>query len=829
MSRIHDALRRGSQFGAPVSAQVIEGVGGVGKTRAAVEYAWTHRNDYSALLLINAESPDILTNDFAALTGVLDLPEQTANDAAIRVSATVAWLNAHPGWLLIFDNVDTDAAARAVGTLLGQLSGGHALLTSRRRGFAPGVEAIALDVLNADDATAMLLTGTAGNRLTTAADTSEAAAVAEALGNLPLALEMAAATIRQRHCSIADYRHIWRDARKALTGRNESRIAGYNRNVDVALLEAADTLPQEARALMERLAFFAADPIPASLIGVAVPPAGSVDAAQEALQTLITRSLVSRSPDGTAFTVNRLVQDAIRRGLDAATTRLTVNEALSWIAAAFVADSEDVRNWPLLDPLAPHVEAIVWAADKIGIAEPTAQLMDHLGRLLQSKGQFAPAEPLMRRALAIEKASLGADHPTVAIRLNDLARLLQDTNRLAEAESLMRRALAIDEATLGADHPNVAIRLSNLARLLHDTNLLAEAEPLMRRALALGEASLGANHPRMATRLNNLARLLHDTNRLAEAEPLMRRALAIDEASLGADHPNVAIRLNNLALLLKGTNRLTEAEPLVRRALAIDEASLGADHPNVATDLNNLAQLLKATNRLAEAEPLMRRALSIDEASRGGDHPNVATDLNNLAHLLYETNRLAEAEPLMRRALAIDEARLGTDHPTVAGRLTNLAQLLQATNRLAEAEPLMRRALTIDEASLGADHPTVARDLNNLARLLQDTNRVAEAEPLIRRALAIDEASLGADHPEVAINLNNLALLLRATNRLAEAEPLMRRALAIFLAFQRDTGHPHPHRDVMTANYTSLLSAMGRDQTGIKAAIADAHREAGLI
>jgi tetratricopeptide (TPR) repeat protein len=181
-----------------------------------------------------------------------------------------------------------------------------------------------------------------------------------------------------------------------------------------------------------------------------------------------------------------------------------------------------------------------------------------------------------------------------------------------------------------------------------------------------------------------------------------------------------------------------------------------------------------------------------------------------------------------RCAARIDEASFGKDHPNVARDLNNLAQLLQATNRLGEAEPLMRRALAIDEASFGKDHPNVARDLNNLAQLLQATNRLGEAEPLMRRALAIDEASLGKDHPDVATALNNLATLLYTTSRLCEAEPLMRRALAIFLAFQRATGHAHPHHDGAIANYTDLLGAMGKSEADIAAALAALWREAGL-
>ncbi|HSS47809.1 MAG TPA: tetratricopeptide repeat protein, partial [Thermoanaerobaculia bacterium] len=277
-----------------------------------------------------------------------------------------------------------------------------------------------------------------------------------------------------------------------------------------------------------------------------------------------------------------------------------------------------------------------------------AALLSWLGGSLHKLAEWTEAEPLMRRALAIDEKRLGPEHPKVAIRLSNLAQLLQDTNRLGEAEPLMRRALAIDENGLGPEHPNVAIRLSNLAWLLLSTNRLSEAEPLMRRALAIDEKSLGPEHPDVATDLNNLADLLLATPRLGEAEPLLRRALAIDEKNLGPEHPKVAFLLSNLAQLLQATNRLGEAEPLLRRALAIGEKSLGPEHPKVATLLNNLAQLLKSLKRLGEAEPLMRRALTIDEKSLGAEHHDVARDLNNLADLLQATNRLGEAEPLLR-------------------------------------------------------------------------------------------------------------------------------------------------------------------------------------
>ena len=98
----------------------------------------------------------------------------------------------------------------------------------------------------------------------------------------------------------------------------------------------------------------------------------------------------------------------------------------------------------------------------------------------------------------------------------------------------------------------------------------------------------------------------------------------------------------------------------------------------------------------------------------------------------------------------------------------------------------------------------------------------------MRRAVAIVERSLGKDHPNVATALNNLAQLLQDTNRLGEAEPLIRRALAIVLAFQRNTGHAHPHRDVAIANYSGLLALVGKNEAEIDVELAALHHDAGL-
>ncbi|HXU29756.1 MAG TPA: tetratricopeptide repeat protein [Thermoanaerobaculia bacterium] len=643
-----------------IAGKAIHGLGGVGKSRLAIEYAWRYAAEYSAVLFVGAGSPADLRRNLAALNKVLDLPEREAIDEEIQVEAVLRRLGEQPGWLLVLDNVDTKESAAAVDTLIPRLQGGDVLMTGRLAHWGAEVEPIELDVLEEEAAVAFLLGRTEGRRRTANDDTVQARALAREVGCLPLALEQAGAYIAERKLTFEGYLKEWHSRHEQVLTWFDSQVSHYPASIAVTWQTSVDRLTAPARRLLERLAWLGPEPIPESLLDVPIPCESSLWARflrrillrpnrcdslrvlHSALVDLATYSLVTRADEAPTFTIHRLVQDVTRRSLRDVPGNQPLSEALGWVNAAFLGDPQDVRSWPTLDSLSPHARAVAAFADSAKIADPTALLMNQLGILYFGKALHSEAEPLMRRALAIDEVSFGTDHPNVAIRLSNLAWLLKETNRLSEAEPLMRRALAIDEASFGADRSRVAVELNNLALLLQATNRPSDAEPLMRRALAIDEVSFGTDHPNVAIRLSNLAMLLKATNRLAEAEPLMRRALAIGEASFGADHPNVAIRLNNLAQLLQATNRLVEAEPLMCRALAIDEASFGTDHPEVATALNNLAMLLKATNRLAEAEPLMRRALAIvlDFARQTGfEHPRRQLFAGNYQILLQEMGK----------------------------------------------------------------------------------------------------------------------------------------------------------------------------------------------
>src|SRR5439155_8372915 len=131
LCRMRQSLTRADGGATAIVSEALYGMGGVGKTRAAVEYAWAHSEDYTALLFVQADSQEELRRNLAALAGPLLLPEREAADEEVRLNAVLARLAGNPGWLLILDNVDAQPALTEANGLMGRLTGGHVILTSR--------------------------------------------------------------------------------------------------------------------------------------------------------------------------------------------------------------------------------------------------------------------------------------------------------------------------------------------------------------------------------------------------------------------------------------------------------------------------------------------------------------------------------------------------------------------------------------------------------------------------------------------------------------------------------------------------------------------------
>ena len=312
---------------------------------------------------------------------------------------------------------------------------------------------------------------------------------------------------------------------------------------------------------------------------------------------------------------------------------------------------------------------------KYGADHPEVALsLNILATLYDEQGQYAQAEPLYKRALAIMERS-SSQNSILTLSLNNLALLYRIQGRYAQAEPLYKRALAINEKTFGPDNPEVALSLNNLAELYRAQGIDARVEPLHKRALAIREKALGPDHSDVANSLNNLAELYRTQGQYAQAEPLYRRSLAIVEKNLGPDHPTLATILNNLALLYQTQRQYTQAEPLFKRSLTIAEKALGSDHPDVALSLNNLAALYDTQWQYAKAEPFYKHSLTVWERALGPDHPNVATSLNSLAWLHVNQGQYAQALPLARRASTIYQQRI------VAGGTGDVAIREAAQNR----------------------------------------------------------------------------------------------------------------------------------------------------
>ena len=368
-----------------------------------MEYAWVHADEYNALLFVVAETPEALRRNLAALAGAL-VPQLDTTDDEVRRAAVLDWLNANPGWFLILDNVDSKPALAEVEYLLSGLAGGHVVVTSRLADFSANFQPLELDVLTVEDAAAFLLARTEGRRRTSPDDAAKAREVAEELGGLALMLEQAGAFIAKRRLTFAQYLEEWRSKRGEVLEWFDETVTGYPRAVAVTWQTSVAQLTEVGRRLLEQLAWLAPEKVPEALLDVPIPGVKD-EKFRESFDDLAAYSLVTRDADGPFFLVHRLVQDVTRRSLAGEARQRSLFEALSWIDAAFSGNPSDVRNWPTLDPLAPHARTLTAHADAAGIVDPSARLMNELGdffaqRLFTPKPSrlCAVHSPLMKRA-----------------------------------------------------------------------------------------------------------------------------------------------------------------------------------------------------------------------------------------------------------------------------------------------------------------------------------------------------------------------------------------------------------------------------------------------
>jgi tetratricopeptide (TPR) repeat protein len=658
--------------------QAICGLGGVGKTALALEYAYRFASEYKVVWWLRAEEPATLAASFADLGVALRLPGRAEPGVRAAFEAVKQWLAKHDRWLLVFDSA---REPEDVAPYLPTSIPGHVLVTSRRASWGALSLPLQLRPMKRSEAVELLLT-----RSGRGGSDAPARALAEALGDLPLALAQAGAYIEETGVSIAEYTKRFQERRAELMRRGaESDSAPTVATTWELAFRDLQERSQAAVELLNLCAFLSPDEIPRDELarGAAeLPPALAAACADpfaldEALSALRRYSLIDVPDDATAasFSVHRLVQAAARDRLSEEERRAWAGRAVAFACAVFPEEADDVAERGACRTWLPHARAALGnaRAAKVAPGEPAERLLRHAAVYQHHCGFEESAREMLEQALAIAEAIHGPTDHHVAMALCNLGPVLMNLRDLAGAERAARRALAIDERNHGETSAFVATDAINLAAVLKEIGELDEAEKLVRRALAIDEALGPAQEPAVARDANNLGAILREKDDLLGARRCFERAIAIDERRGAEDLP---LHLNNLGLLLREMGELDEAQRLAERALAIGKETY-EDDPNVATFHSNLASLLVERRMLAEARPHLERALEIGERIYGSDHYAIAIRRNNLGLLLRDLGDLHAAREELEKAVAIARRVLGADHRRVKKLEQNLAFVLR--------------------------------------------------------------------------------------------------------------------------------------------------------